>query len=132
MSLLSKSFIKGRVYFAKKYPWRREDAKYIFLSTALTDFKLYATEASITAIASPGKLNITYPYGNSSSIFTLLVSPFSNKLDVTTWSDLQGLSVNISGNISPDYSLSFCGNFGGSCSTIVSEEDMPSKKQETY
>ncbi|PGH12515.1 hypothetical protein AJ79_04259 [Helicocarpus griseus UAMH5409] len=67
---------------------------------------LYATEPSINAIARPGSLNITYPLGNSSSTFQLLISPFRKKPEVSTWKDLQGLNIKVSGTIDPKYSVS--------------------------
>ncbi|KAK2779974.1 hypothetical protein FQN53_001160 [Emmonsiellopsis sp. PD_33] len=68
---------------------------------------LHATEAGIDAVARPGSLNITYPLGDSSSTFQLLVSPFRSKTEVSTWDDIQGLSVKVSGTVDQNYTLSY-------------------------
>ncbi|KAF2144300.1 uncharacterized protein K452DRAFT_285547 [Aplosporella prunicola CBS 121167] len=82
--------------------------------------KWYATEPSLIAKVSPGILNLTYPYGNHSSIFTFFVSTFVDRVDVTSWDDVQagGLAVNVSGNANLTYEVSFNGQFGGAGETI--------------
>ncbi|KAL3424259.1 hypothetical protein PVAG01_03540 [Phlyctema vagabunda] len=79
---------------------------------------LYATEYAVTAEAKPGTLNLTYPLGNSSSIFSLIVSPFLAKPTVSTLEDIQGLNVTVSGTVNETYAVSFAGSYGGSDSTI--------------
>lgn len=61
----------------------------------------------------PGSLRIAYPYSNDSSIFSLLVSTFASKVTVSSWDDIVGLDVQISGNVNMNYSLSFAGLYGG-------------------
>lgn len=79
---------------------------------------LYATEAAVTAVASPGRLDLTYPYGNSSSIFSLLVSTFEKNHTIADWSGVQGLNVNVTGNVNMTYELAFAGEYGGADETI--------------
>ncbi|KAI0018936.1 hypothetical protein F4780DRAFT_477393 [Xylariomycetidae sp. FL0641] len=79
---------------------------------------LYPTEPALQVDVSAGRLNVTYPQGNASSIFTLVVSTFKNATTITGWDDVPSLDVSVSGNINQDYTLSFCGRNGGSCSTI--------------
>ncbi|KAL1879500.1 hypothetical protein Plec18167_003957 [Paecilomyces lecythidis] len=68
---------------------------------------LHATEAAIDAVAGPGYLNITYPYGTSASQFQLLVSTFAKQANVVSWDDVQGLSVTPSGTINPDINITY-------------------------
>tara|TARA_R110002060_G_scaffold40948_3_gene52333 strand:+ start:275 stop:421 length:147 start_codon:yes stop_codon:yes gene_type:complete len=42
-----------------------------------------------------------------------VVSTFKDKTDVATWEDVQGLSVNVSGNVNSTYSVGFAGSYGG-------------------
>lgn len=95
-------------------------------STANTADKtqLHATESYITAVASANTLNLTYPLGTAKSIFTLKVAanpyPFTaaGPKDVTSWSDLLGLDVKVSGNINETFSLGYAGSYGGPYTTI--------------
>jgi hypothetical protein len=63
-------------------------------------------------------LNLSYPYGTSTSHFSLLVSPFAKSKDVYSWDDIQGASVTIEGNVNMTYSLGYAGAYGGAYSTI--------------
>ena len=72
----------------------------------------------MTAVASPGMLNLSYPYGTSASQFTLLVSPFAKAKDVYSWDDVQGADVTVEGNVNMTYSLGYAGEYGGAYSTI--------------
>lgn len=73
----------------------------------------WPTEAAADIIATPGRLNITYPYGTNASIFSFVVSTFANKTTITGWDDLPSLDVNVTGNVNMTYGLSFAGLFGG-------------------
>jgi hypothetical protein len=79
---------------------------------------LYATEPSVIAEAAPGSLNLTYPIGNGSSIFTLLISPFAAKKTISTIEEIQGLTLNVTGSVNETYSLSYAGGYGGADDTI--------------
>ncbi|KAI1495435.1 hypothetical protein F5X99DRAFT_403575 [Biscogniauxia marginata] len=79
---------------------------------------LYPTETALDVRVSPGNLSLTYPRGNSTSIFSLMVGTFVEKPTITGWGDIPGLKVEVSGNINLTYSLSFNGEYGGSGSTI--------------
>ncbi|KAF7927944.1 hypothetical protein EAE99_005321 [Botrytis elliptica] len=79
---------------------------------------LYATEMHVIAEAGSGSLNLTYPEGNETSIFTFLVSPFAAKRTVSSIEDIQGLSLNVSGTIDMNYTLSYAGEYGGTDATI--------------
>lgn len=78
----------------------------------------YATEASLVADVAPGVLNLTYPYGNGTSIFTFFVSPFKDRRDVAAWDDVVGLAVNVTGNANLTYEVSFNGAYGGAGETV--------------
>ncbi|OHW98249.1 hypothetical protein CSPAE12_03031 [Colletotrichum incanum] len=79
---------------------------------------LYPTEMELDVEVSPNKLGLTYPNGTADSIFTFVVGTFIKKPTVAGWADVQGLSVNISGNVNETYSLSFAGSMGGTSSPI--------------
>ncbi|KAH8766300.1 hypothetical protein F5882DRAFT_13322 [Hyaloscypha sp. PMI_1271] len=78
----------------------------------------YATEHALTAVASPKNLNLTYPYGTASSIFSIIVATFKKSRDVSSWDDVQGLTVKVSGNVNMSYSVGFAGSDGGAYSPI--------------
>jgi len=84
-----------------------------------------ATEPALTAVTTPGQLNLTYPHGTSASVFTLLVSSFNTapfalgkKREISSWDDVVGLSVKVSGNVNMTYALSFAGTYGGADTVI--------------
>ncbi|ESZ98727.1 hypothetical protein SBOR_0965 [Sclerotinia borealis F-4128] len=79
---------------------------------------LYATEMHVIAEAGASSLNLTYPDGNDTSIFTFLVSPFAAKRTISSLEDIQGLSLQVSGTIDMNYTLSYAGEYGGADSTI--------------
>ncbi|KAJ9149343.1 hypothetical protein NKR23_g4222 [Pleurostoma richardsiae] len=79
---------------------------------------LYPTEMALEAAVSPGRLNLTLPRGNASSIFTLVVGTFKKKTTISGWSDVQGLNVEISGNVNKTYDLNFAGEYGGADSLL--------------
>lgn len=80
--------------------------------------KLYPTEKALNAVVSPNKLNLTYPNGTESSIFSLVVATFPEKPTLSGWSDVQDLNVRVSGNVNMTYALSFAGSYGGADSLI--------------
>ncbi|KAK8123026.1 hypothetical protein PG984_011696 [Apiospora sp. TS-2023a] len=75
---------------------------------------LYPTETSLDVRVAPWHLDLSYPDGNSSSIFTLVVSAFADGRMVRGWEDVQGLNVKVSGNVNMTNHLSFAGQVGGS------------------
>lgn len=79
---------------------------------------LYATEMHVIAEAGPGSLNLTYPEGNGTSIFTFLLSPFTKKRTISSLEDIQGLNLKVSGTVDMNYTLSFAGGYGGADATI--------------
>jgi hypothetical protein len=74
---------------------------------------LYPTETALQVNVSSGRLGLTYPKGNSSSTFTFVVGTFKRNTTIADWSGVQGLTVNVSGNVDPGYNLSYAGNLGG-------------------
>lgn len=80
--------------------------------------QLYPTETALQTRVSPNKLSLTYPKGTNSSIFSLLVGTFTAKRTVSSWADVQGLKVLVSGNVNPNYTLSFAGHYGGTSKPI--------------
>ncbi|RAL60387.1 hypothetical protein DID88_000163 [Monilinia fructigena] len=80
---------------------------------------LYATEKHVIAEAAAGSLNLTYPEGNDTSIFTFLVSPFAaKKKTISRLEDIQGLNLTVSGTIDKNFTLSYAGQYGGTDATI--------------
>ncbi|KAF2770373.1 hypothetical protein EJ03DRAFT_350452 [Teratosphaeria nubilosa] len=76
----------------------------------------YPTEAAIEAKVSRGTLNLTYPYGNSSSIFSLLLSPPSLRATtrtVSSWADADALDVKVTTFPEMPMNLTFAGHYGG-------------------
>lgn len=64
-------------------------------------------------MVSPNRLELSYPYGNSSSIFSFIVSTFANKRDVASWADIQGANVSVTTNANASYGVTFAGAYGG-------------------
>ncbi|CZT42341.1 related to OrfH-unknown, trichothecene gene cluster [Rhynchosporium secalis] len=79
---------------------------------------LRSTESYITAVATPYTLNLTYPLGTADSVFSFVVSPFKGKQDVSSWQDIQGLSVHVSGNVNTSYAVGWAGSYGGTYTPI--------------
>ncbi|KXH64760.1 hypothetical protein CNYM01_02074 [Colletotrichum nymphaeae SA-01] len=79
---------------------------------------LYPTEMSLDVEVAPNKLSLSYPNGTADSIFTFVVGTFIKKPTITGWADVQGLSVNVSGNVNETFALSFAGSMGGTSSPI--------------
>jgi hypothetical protein len=67
---------------------------------------------------SPNRLELTYPLGNASSIFTLVVGTFKQNRTIADWSGVVGLDVDVSTNANASYSLAFGGAMGGAVETI--------------
>jgi hypothetical protein len=84
----------------------------------LTALQLYPTETALQVEVSPNKLNLTYPQGNSSSMFTLIVGTFKQNRTIADWSDVVGLDVDVATNANTSYTLAFGGAMGGSVETI--------------
>jgi hypothetical protein len=64
-------------------------------------------------------LNLIYPYGTAESIFSIIVGTFHKKRDVTSWEDVQGLTVNVTGNVNlTSLSIGYAGEYGGLYSNI--------------
>ncbi|KAL4864132.1 hypothetical protein BDV12DRAFT_205906 [Aspergillus spectabilis] len=85
-------------------------------------FNLYPTETALQAEVAPYSLNLTYPLGNASSTFTLVLAsnPLGTgaKRDIVTLADIDGLKVEVGGSVDPVPEISFCGLVGGSCDII--------------
>jgi hypothetical protein len=80
-----------------------------------------ATESALAAEVYPGVLNLTYPRGNSSSVFTFMVpaNPLGGKRDITGFADIEGANIQLSGGtVDSTPIISFCGLVGGTCSVI--------------
>ncbi|KAG5661833.1 hypothetical protein KAF25_004072 [Fusarium avenaceum] len=75
---------------------------------------LYPSETALDVQVAPGKLSLSYPRGNSSSRFSLMVGTFREKPTITGWHDLPKLNVSVTGNMDPKFDLSFGGAYGGS------------------
>jgi hypothetical protein len=75
--------------------------------------QLHASENATTAVVSPNKLELSYPYGNSSSIFSFIVSTFDKKRNVASWDDIQGANVSVTTSANTSYAVTFAGLYGG-------------------
>ncbi|ORY13679.1 hypothetical protein BCR34DRAFT_480561 [Clohesyomyces aquaticus] len=93
--------------------WGRKDGSVGWLT-------LYAQVKDLIAVAGEKSLNLTYPTGNSTSMFTFLVSTNSKagNRDVSSWADVEGVDVTVSGTIDPIYKVTFNGLVGGAGSPI--------------
>lgn len=58
-------------------------------------------------------MNLTYPNGNSSSIFTMMMSPPRNRGTVSGWGDADGLNVHVKTFPKMDMNITFAGWRGG-------------------
>ena len=83
--------------------------------------QLRSSEAHVLMEVSPKKLKVTYPQGTSSSVFTFAVSPSVAKRDVQSWADIQGISISISGSVSPVPEITYAGRYGGSGNPIYDQ-----------
>ena len=63
-------------------------------------------------------MKLTYPYGNSSSLFTFLLSPPTPNGTLLDWSDADGLDVKVTTYPEMSMNLTFAGMFGGASETI--------------
>ncbi|EFQ34016.1 hypothetical protein CGRA01v4_12505 [Colletotrichum graminicola] len=93
--------------------WSRDDGSVGFAV-------LHGTEEAMNVDVSPGKLSLSYPRGNSTSIFTFLVSsnPLGGKRDIRGFEDVEGINVNVTGSVKLQPEIGFCGLVGGTCSII--------------
>ncbi|KAK2736834.1 hypothetical protein CKAH01_18877 [Colletotrichum kahawae] len=81
---------------------------------------LHGTEQAMDVKVDPGRLTLTYPHGNVSSMFTFIVSsnPIGGKRDLQGFGDLDGINITTVGSVLPDPEIGFCGLVGGTCSII--------------
>lgn len=100
--------------------WAPAVAQWLRSDGSVGWFSLYGTEEALDVDVQPGRLSLTYPKGNESSIFTFLVAsnPLGQKRDLLGWEDVMSLSVNVSGTVDLTPQISFCGLVGGSCDVI--------------
>lgn len=93
--------------------WLRRDGSAGFIA-------LYPEVAALQAVVTEGRLNLTYPYGNQTSNFTLHVSPnpLGGARNVRSWDDVEGARVKVSGNVDLTPTISFCGVVGGECEPV--------------
>ncbi|TDZ13806.1 hypothetical protein Cob_v013086 [Colletotrichum orbiculare MAFF 240422] len=93
--------------------WARKDGSVGYIV-------LHGTEEAMDVEVGPGHLSLSYPRGNSSSIFTFLVSsnPIGSKRDIAGFHDVDGLDVVVDGTVDVVPAVGFCGLVGGTCSPI--------------
>lgn len=85
----------------------------------LTGSQYYATESAIGADVSPGRLNLSYPYGNTSSIFTFMLSPPTKKRTISGWDGAEGLNISVTTYpLDMTSNLTFAGLYGGASDPI--------------
>ena len=75
--------------------------------------QLRSSEKTLRSEVSPNKLSLTYPSGNATTEFTLLISTFISKPTLTGLDDIPGLNISVGGNVDTEYKMSFTGKNGG-------------------
>ncbi|KAK2598361.1 hypothetical protein N8I77_011781 [Diaporthe amygdali] len=100
--------------------WAPAVAQWLRADGSIGWFSYYATESAMQVDVQPYRLELTYPKGNESSIFTFIIgsNPLGQKRDVLEWGDVMGLNVNVSGTVDLSHEVAFCGLAGGSCDII--------------
>ena len=93
--------------------WLRSDRSVGYLTW-------YSTEKAMQAEVAPYALNLTYPEGNDTSVFTFALSsnPLGAKRDIYSLDAIDGLKVEVGGSVNPEPVVSFCGIVGGTCPII--------------
>jgi hypothetical protein len=93
--------------------WARRDGNVGWLS-------LYAQVMALDVAVGEGTLQLTYPLGNASSGFSFLVGTngWGGKRDVSSWEDVDGIHVNVTGTVDAEYTVTFNGVNGGAGETI--------------
>ena len=88
--------------------WARTDGTVGWLT-------LYAQVMDLEAVVAEKTLELTYPKGNGTSMFQLLVGTNSKqgKRDVASWADVEGVNVTVEGTVDSEYSVAFSGLVGG-------------------
>jgi hypothetical protein len=81
---------------------------------------LYAQATDLVAVAGERTLNLTYPTGNETSTFQFLIGTNSRygKRDVSSWEDVEGVRVTVSGTVDQNYAVTFNGLHGGAGDVI--------------
>jgi hypothetical protein len=93
--------------------WGRADGSVGWLT-------LYANVMELDVEVGESTLGLTYPSGNDTSSFQFLIStnPWGGKRDVTSWEDIEGVQVNVTGSVDPEYEVTFNGANGGAGDSI--------------
>lgn len=93
--------------------WARKDGTVGWMS-------LYAQVYALDVDVGERYLELSYPQGNATSSFSLLVGTngWDGKRDVSSWQDVEGIKVNVSGTIDLNYTVTFNGLVGGSGKVI--------------
>lgn len=90
--------------------WSRDDGTIGWLS-------LYAEVTAMDVHVSEGLMNLTYPRGSEKSRYTFLVGT-GKRRDVSSWDDIEGVTVRVEGTIDVKPVISFNGLNGGAGVTI--------------
>jgi hypothetical protein len=88
--------------------WLRGDGSVGWMS-------LYAQVYALSVDVGEGYLEVSYPQGNATCTFSFLVGTngWDGKRDVSSWTDVEGIKVNVSGTVELSYSVDFAGLMGG-------------------
>jgi hypothetical protein len=88
--------------------WARKDGSVGWLS-------LYAQVKELEAVVGPATMELSYPQGNGTSGFSFLVgtNSWAGKRDVASWTDVEGVRVNVTGTVDVNYKVTFNGMVGG-------------------
>ncbi|KAI1847786.1 hypothetical protein JX265_009214 [Neoarthrinium moseri] len=81
---------------------------------------LYQKQTALDVDVAANTLSLSYPRGNSSSVFSLMVkpNPRGGKRDMASLDDIEGVKIEVSGSVDPVPEISFCGLYGGTCDII--------------
>lgn len=94
--------------------WLRSDGSVGFLT-------LYPETEALDVEVGEGMLELSYPDGNCSSRFSLLVSPNPLGLgprNVMGWEDVERVNVSVGGTVDTKPKIGYCGLSGGTCEAI--------------
>ncbi|KAJ4992865.1 hypothetical protein SVAN01_01569 [Stagonosporopsis vannaccii] len=88
--------------------WGRKDGSVGWLT-------LYAQVYALDAETGENYLELSYPQGNATNGFSFLVgtNSWDGKRDVASWSDVEGINVNVTGSVDQNYTVTFNGANGG-------------------
>lgn len=80
--------------------------------------QLWPTETALQVKVDRESLELSYPKGNASSVFSFIVGTQRSNPNFESWDDLKGLKITVSGNVDENPELVFAGAYGGDEETV--------------